>query len=174
MSDDQAKQRSKADAELEREIRFERKFNAAEAIARAAGPGAMKGASAISRVQQVETEIWTWLGGNLTDSTGVLQVVLHRHLKGSTLLLDNLDQPFVAVARHCEQLVTSEYRLQELVREADVEWGQRMEERPHFNREGAQPHPDDPYTRDSVRTALDELLRQISEATGGSSTRRTT
>ena len=45
MSDQQDKQRSESDAELEREIRQEHKFTLAEAIGRMAGPGAMKAES---------------------------------------------------------------------------------------------------------------------------------
>jgi hypothetical protein len=167
MSDDQEKQRSEAYAELEREMRQGRKFTAQEAIARMVGPGAMKGASPVSKVQQAETEIGTWLGSNLTDSAGALQALLHRQLKASELLLNNLDQPLLALADYCQQVLASDYRLEELVREADVEWGRRMEERPHFNREGFPAHPDDLYTNDSVRTALGEVLTKIPEATSG-------
>jgi len=74
MNDDD-KQRSAAEAELERKIRQGRKFTAREAMGRMLGPGAMKGGSAVSRVQQAETEIGTWLGSNLTDSTGALQAL---------------------------------------------------------------------------------------------------
>ena len=49
----------------------------------------------------------------------------------------------------------------ELVREADVEWGQRMDERPYFERVGAAPHADDPYTVESVRAALSDALDQL-------------
>jgi hypothetical protein len=166
MSGDQDKQRSEADAELEREIRQGRKFTAQEAMGRMFGPGAMKGGSAVSRVQQAETEIGTWLRSNLSDSTGALQALLHRQLKGSELLLHNLDQPLLALANYCQQVLASDHHLEELVRESDVEWGRRMDERPHFNREGSAPHPDDPYTKDSVRTALGEVLTQISAAGG--------
>jgi hypothetical protein len=166
MNDEQDKQRSEADAKLEREIRQGRKFTAKDAIARMLGPGAMKGGSAVSRVQEAETGIGTWLRSNLTDSTGALQALLHRQLKGSELLLNNLDQPLHALADYCQQVLASDYRLEELVREADVEWGRRMDERPHFNREGSPPDPDDPYTSDSVRRALGEVLTKISEATG--------
>src|SRR3954471_7606611 len=100
MSDDQDKKRSAADAELEREIGQGRKFTAREAMGRMLGPGAMKGGSAVSRVQQAETEIGNWLGSNLTDSTGALQVVLHRRLNESPLLLNNLDQPLIALAAY--------------------------------------------------------------------------
>lgn len=166
MSNDQRKPPSEADAELEREIRQGRKFTAGEALARMAGPGAMKGASPVSRVQQAEMEIGAWLRNNLTDPAGALQALLHRQLKGSELLLTNLDQPLIALATYSQQLLASDYELDELVREADVEWGRRMEERPYFNRRDSPAHPDDPYTIDNVRTALGEILNQISAVAG--------
>jgi hypothetical protein len=161
MSDDPDKQRSNADAELEREIREGRKFSPKEALARLAGPGAMKGASPVSRVQQAEIEIGCWLRSQLTDAAGALQVVLHRHLKGSELLLNNLDQPLVALAGYCQHVLASDYLVKELVREADVEWGQRMDERPYFEKEGSPQQPGDPYTVESIRRALGEVVRQL-------------
>jgi hypothetical protein len=167
MGDEEGKQRSEADAELEREIRQGRKFTAQEAIGRIIGPGVMKGGSAVSRVQQAETEVGTWLESNLPDPTGALQALLHRQLRGSELLLGNLDQPLVALAAYCRRVLASDHRLEELVREADVEWGRRMDERPHFNRDGSPVDPDDPYTNDSVRSALGIVLTRISEPKGG-------
>jgi hypothetical protein len=166
MGDEQDKRRTEAEAELERQIRQGRKFTAKEAMARMIGPGAMKGGSPISQVQEAEIEIGVWLRNNLTDPSGALQALLHRQLTGSVLLLNNLDQPLLALARYCEQVLATNHRLEELVREADVEWGRRMEERPYFNREGSPPHPDDPYTNDSVRAALNAIVTQISGATG--------
>ena len=87
MSNDPPKCRSKADAELEREIRAERKFTLAEAIGRMAGPGAMKGVSPISRKQQAETVIQEYLDQHLADGGGVLPGVLLRQVTGSELLL---------------------------------------------------------------------------------------
>jgi len=159
MNDDEDKQLSEAEAELE--IRQARKFNPSEAIARMAGPGAMKGASPVSEVQQAETEIGTWVRGHVSDASGVLPVLLHRHLKGSERLLENLDRPLVALAGYCQHVLDSDYLLKELVREADVEWGQRMDERPHFEREGAPPHANDPYTVESIRTALEDALKLL-------------
>ena len=158
MDDDRDLQPCGTDAELEREVRQGRKFTPEEALARLAGPGAMKGASPVSRVQQAETEIGTWLARHVTDPTGALQAVLHRKLRGSELLLANLDQPLVALAAYCRRVLASDYRLEELVRETDVEWGQRMDERPHFERAGAPRHPDDPYTIESVRGTLGDAL----------------
>lgn len=165
MNDDREERRSEADAEVEREIRQGRKLSTKEAMARLAGPGAMKGASPVSPVQQAETEIGTWLRSHLADEAGALHVPLHRHLKGSQLLLDNLDQPLVALAAYCEQLLASDHLMKELVREADVEWGRRMDERPHFEREGHPQHPSDPYTFESVSQALEEVRMKLAELT---------
>ena len=152
-----------SDTDLEREIRQGRKFTAEEAVGRMAGPGAMKGASVISRQQEAENAAGVWLAANIADSTGTLRAVLHRHLKTSRLLLDNLDDPSAAAAAYLRQIMASEQRLRETVREADAEWGRAMDERPHFEREGSPPHPDDPYTADSVRKALDEALHRSRE-----------
>jgi hypothetical protein len=146
--------------DLEREIRQNRKFTAEEAIGRLAGPGAMKGASAVSPQQQAENAAGVWLAANITDPAGALRAVLHRHLKASKLLLDNVDDPSVAAAAYVRQILASEHRLRECVREADTEWGRAMDERPHFEREGCPPHPDDPYTVDSIRKALEEALHR--------------
>jgi hypothetical protein len=162
MNDERDDQRTEAE-EIERELRQGRKFTAKEAMARLAGPGAMKGASPISPVQQAETEIGTWLRDNMADAGGALRVVLHRRLKGSELLLDRLDRPLVALAEHCRNVLAAEFQLQELVREADVEWGRAMDEPPQFEREGAPPNPGDPYTFESVRKALADIVRQLSE-----------
>ena len=169
MSDRRDKQRSETDAELEREILEGRKFTMAEAIGRLAGPGAMKGESPVPRMQQAAIEIETWLRSHLRDSGGALQVVLHRHVRESDLLLNNFDQPLVVLASCCQRILESDYRLKELVREADVEWGRTMDERPVFEREGSPRDPDDPYTAQSVRNALTRLLDQLAEDRGSPS-----
>lgn len=163
MTDDE---RSAAEAALEREIRLGRKFSPSDALARIAGPGALKGASPVSPVLQAETAIGTWLGGNLPDADGALRVVLHRHLKGSAQLLDNLEQPLVALAAYLRKLLATESLLADVVGEADVEWGRAMDERPHFERDDMPSHPDDPYTRESVRAALTAALALLSDVNG--------
>ncbi len=114
MSDDQAKQQSDADAELEREIRKDRKFTLTEAIGRMAGPGAMKGESPIARMQQAEVEIETWLRRHLMDADEGLQAVLLCGVKRSDLLLDNFDQPLAVLASYCQRVLGSDYLLKEL------------------------------------------------------------
>jgi hypothetical protein len=166
MSGNQDAQRSEADAELEREIRKGRKFTLTEAIGRLAGPGAMKGESPVARMQQAEVEIATWLRSHLADAGGALRDVLHRQVKGSELLLNNFDQPLVVLAGYCQRLLDSDYLLKELAREAVIEWGRVMGERPYFEKEGSPCHADDPYTLESVRTALSGLLKQLAVGEG--------
>ena len=161
MSNDPTKRRSEADAELEREIRAERKFSLAEAIGRLAGPGMMKGVSPVTRKQQAEAAIQEYLGRNLADAAGALPGVLLRQVSESELLLDNLDLPLVVLAGYVRSVLGSEYLLKELVREADVEWGRAIGERPHFEQEGHPPRSDDPYTAESVRIALSQLVEKL-------------
>jgi hypothetical protein len=166
MSNNQDTPRAEADAELEREIRQGRKFTMAEAIGRLAGPGAMKGESPVARMQQAEVEIESWLRSHLADAGGALPVVLHRQVKGSELLLNNFDQPLVVLASYCQRILDSDYLLEELVRDADIEWGRLMGERPYFEKEGSPRDPDDPYTVESVRNALSGLLKQLAVVEG--------
>jgi hypothetical protein len=162
MSNDPPKRPSEADAELEREIRAERKFSLAEAIGRMAGPGAMKGVSPVSNKQQAEAAIQEYLGQHLSDTGGVLRGVLLRQVAGSEILLQNLDRPLVALAGHARSILDSAYLLGELVREADVEWGRVSGERPHFEQVGRTPDSDDLYTAESVRTALSRIIEELS------------
>lgn len=159
MHDDEM--RTQAEADIEQEIRQRRKFSATEAMSRLAGPGAMKGASPISPQQQAENEIAGWLQNHFADPAGVLRAVLSRGLRGSERLIRQQDQPLKVLAEYCSEFLASDYRLKELVREVDAQWGEQMDERPYFDREGAPPHPDDPYSTVSVRQALDDAVRQL-------------
>ena len=170
MSNDEPKRRTEADAALEREIRDGRKFSLAEAIGRLAGPGMMKGVSPATRLQQAEAEIATYLDRHLISPAGALSVILLRRVKGSELLLNNPDQPLLVLAAYIQRVLDSEYLLQELVRESDVEWGQVQGERPCFDQEG-RPHPDDPYTIESVRVTLSQLIEKLSASQDSASQR---
>src|SRR5262245_35748456 len=131
MSDERDVQPDSTD--LEREIRDKRKFTLEEAIGRMAGPGAMKGESPVPRLQQAEFEIESWLRSHLGDCGGALEVVLPRQIKGSAELLANFDQPLVVLANYCQGVLASDYRLKELVRDTDAQWGRIMGERPYFD-----------------------------------------
>jgi hypothetical protein len=161
MSDNKDRQPSEADAELEREIRKGRKFSLAEAVGRMAGPGAMKGESPVARKEQAEVEIEDWLKQHVPAARGELQVALLRCIKGSELLLQHYEQPLHVLATACQRILDSDYLLKELVRQADVEWGQVHGEKPHFEKEGEPPDPDDPYVHESVRKTLAGLIEQL-------------
>jgi hypothetical protein len=161
MSDHQNKQRSESDAELEREIRQERKFTLAEAIGRMAGPGAMKGESPVTHLQQTVAEIQEYLDRHLVDAAGVLSGVLLRQVRESELLLKSIEQPLVALGGYVQHVLGCEYALKELVREADVEWGRVFDERPYFEGDSGPPDPADPYTLESVRAALIQLMAEL-------------
>jgi hypothetical protein len=161
MNEDRDDRRPDTNSDIEREIREGRKLTAKDLMAKLAGPGAMKGASPVSPVQQAETEIGNWLGSNLQDDFGSLRLVLHRHIKGSERLLESLDMPLVALADYLQRILGNDNLLREIVRNADVEWGRRMDERPHFEREGMAADPDDPYTVENVRQALIDALRKL-------------
>jgi len=145
------------DAEIEREIQTNRKFSLSEAIGRMAG-GLMKGGSPVTRKRQAELEIDEYLRRHLVDSGGVLRSVLFRQL-GESLLNGDYDQPLAALAEYIRRILTSEALLEEFVREADAEWGRVQNERPYFQRPSRPPHPDDPYTIDSVRSHYSNSAR---------------
>jgi len=166
MSDEPRKPRSEADAALEREIRDGRKFTLAEAIGRLAGPGMMKGVSPATGKQQAAAQIENCLERHLPDSSGALAAVLLRQVRESDILLSNLDQPLVVLAAFVQRVLENDFALQELVRESDVEWGRNFGERPYFQKAGAPPHQDDPYTSESVRSNLSALLTALSNAPG--------
>ena len=149
--------------DLEREVRQGRKFTLSEAIARLAGPGMMKGVSPISRMTQAGVAIENYLNRHLTDSAGALRTILLRRIRQSEFLLNNYDQPLVVLAGCIQRALDSEYLLKELVREADIEWGQVFGERPHFEIEGRAPDPDDPYTLASVRCSMTLLIERLSQ-----------
>jgi hypothetical protein len=167
MSNDPKPKKTRADADLEREVRAERKFSLTEAIGRMAGPGAMKGTSPVTRKRQAEAELQEYLARHLADSGGVLRGLVLRLVSESDLLLEHLDQPLAALAGCVQRALGSNHLLKELVREADAEWGRTTGERPFFEVEGQPPHPDDPYTADSVRAALEQLSEALAAETGG-------
>ena len=148
-------------ADLEREVRAERKFTLAEAIGRLAGPGAMKGASPVTALAQAGAAIENHLRDHLADAGGVLRGIVLRHVAGGDRLMADLDHPLAALAGYAREVLGSDYQLGEVVREADVEWGRVMGERPRFEVPGQPPDPDDPYTVASVRAALTRLLDPV-------------
>lgn len=151
-------------SELEREIREGRKFTLAEANGRLAGPGMMKGVSPATGKQQAEAQIEKFLERHLSCPAGALSAVLLRQVRESEILLNNLDQPLVALASYLQRFLESDYLLKDLVRQADCEWGRVYGERPYFDRPGVQPNEDDPYTAQSVRASLTLFMTALSKS----------
>ena len=144
------------DEEIERETRLTRKFSLSDAIGQMAGGDIMKGGSPVTRKRQAELEIEEYLRRHLVDSGGALRRVLCRHL-GESLLDGDYDLPLAALAEYIQKILASEHNLGEFVRETDSEWGRVLGERPFFQMPNRPPHRDDPYTIDSVRSALSQL-----------------
>lgn len=144
---------------IEREILEGRKFSWEEAIARQAGKDLLKGASPITTKQQAELAIENYVRQHLPDAERALRIVLDRRVTESEVLFQmNYEQPLVALAMYVEDLLNSENRLVEFVREVDTQWGQLYGERPYFQKPGSAPHPDDPYPIESVRQKLASFL----------------
>ena len=161
MSDEEKGKPSPEDAELEREIRSQRKYSLAEAIGRAAGD-LMKGASPVTQERQAELEVEQYLEAKLTDAEGALLPELRRRVLGSeTLLGEGYERPLEALARVTRHLLAAEARLRRFVTRVDAEWGRIYSERPYFELEGRAPSPGDPYTVESVRAALVDLLVEL-------------
>ena len=150
---------SDAAADVEREIRRGRKFSLSDAIGRLGGSGMLKGASPVPPIEQTVAAIANYLNAHLDDSGGVLVQVIVRNVRTSKILIDNFDQPGLVLAGYVNQVLSSETILKDLVRQADVEWGRTLGDRPHFEREGRPPDPADPYTFVSVRKVLTHLLQ---------------
>ena len=134
MNDEERRGPSPEDAELEREIRSQRKYSLDEAIGRAAGD-LLKGTSPVTHKRQAELEIEQYLEGHLADSEGALLIVLQREVRESEDLLErSYDQPLAALAGVTEHLLGLPERLRGFVRRVDAEWGRIYSERPYFDR----------------------------------------
>ncbi len=143
---------------LQKDILSDRKYSLAEAIGREGG-NFLKGESPVPKLVQVTTEVNLFIDNNLKDSSGALQSVLKRWVKSDPLLSENLESPLKGLDKILEKILTQKGLFYEMVREADVKWGQMYQERPYFQKPGDPPHPDDEYTHESVREKL-SLLRQ--------------
>lgn len=152
-----------SDADIQQDIRRGRPFSLADVIGQEAG-GFMKGESPVPRLVQVQGEVVQILKANLEDLEGALQQVLIRWLEDdSTRLSRYLDSPVEAVKDLLETVLSSPETLYELVHQTDVLWGHLYDERPHFQKPGQAPHPDDEYTHESVRAALEACLQRLTQ-----------
>lgn len=122
----------------------------------------LKGESPVPSLVQVQGTIHQFLQRNLLDSSGILIQVLEQQLKSDAPLLDqHRNAPLKALASHVQAILAGESSLRELVRQCDMQWGEQMGEKPHFDKPGIAAHPDDEYTIVSVKKQLEELLNKI-------------
>lgn len=146
---------------IEQEIRRRRGFDLAGALAGRDGGGHLKGASPTPLLQRASLQLLHWLEANLEDDEGALREVVHRTLADRPdLMARHADHPAGVLLAWLPGVLDSPAALAELVRQADVAWGQRYGERPYFERADADPDPDDPYTREDVRRKLERLLER--------------
>lgn len=147
-----------ADQALEQEIRRGRKFSLADAIGQE-GSDFLKGASPIPQLQQVKNALTVFVRQHLSDSSGALQASLQTLIQADDIVCSrHFETPLQALIELLQPLATQPALLQDFVRQVDMRWGQMYGERPHFERPGHPPHPDDEYTYESVRIQLIELI----------------
>ena len=154
-------EKKSAEELLEEEARAERKFSMAEAIAREA-KGMLKGASAVPALTQAQNEIGQFIRDHVRDSSGALVRTLELRLKGNhSLVGSHFDDPLAALGIEVQRILDSDRQLHEFVRQVDQKYGYLFQERPHFQRPGEEPHPEDEYTHESVRAELEQLQARI-------------
>jgi hypothetical protein len=158
MADDDSEER---DREIERDARRGRKFTLADAIGKE-GASFFHGESPVPMLARATAGLCMFVAEHVSDSSGALHAVLERRIKGSeTIVGAHFDDPLNALEIIVEQMLSSDARLFEIVRQVDAEWGRIMLERPHFQQPGEEPHPDDEHTHESVRAKLEGLLAKL-------------
>lgn len=150
--------------DIQQELRLSRPFTLADAIGQEAGDF-MKGESPIPRLVQARHGAQQALKESLIDGPGALHQVLDRWLSDDETRLSRYrDVPAEAVKDLLEAILRSPETFYELVRQADVTWGQIYDSRPHFQQPGQPPHPDDEYTHESVKDTLHTCLNRLNSS----------
>lgn len=157
------KDRSKkeTDLDIQRDIISRPKFSLSGAIGREAGT-LIKGESPIPRLEQIITEIHTFISRELHDPSGALREMLHVLVKEDDLKISShLEDPLIYLKEMLNDYINNDQLLYELVRKVDFKYGQIFKEVPHFQKEGEVPHKDDEYTHKSVKEQLVDLAGSI-------------
>ncbi|MEM6714462.1 MAG: hypothetical protein AAF827_17510 [Cyanobacteria bacterium P01_D01_bin.6] len=154
---------SDADQAIEQEIRQGRKFSLADAIGQE-GSDFLKGESPVPKLVQVKNELQGFVNNYLDDAAGALQATLLETIQTDDVVCSrHFDAPLQALTELLQPLLTQDAYLREFVRRVDMRWGQMYDERPHFERPGHPPHPDDEYTIASVRSQLQALMTVVQQ-----------
>ena len=154
----------KKKAEIEREIGMQRKFSLGDVIAQEAG-SIFKGEQAVPKHKQAQLHIQRFIREHLRDRSGALKRQLEVMVAEDYVLVgEHVDAPLDAVRFVVQRILANDPTLFEFVRQVDQRYGQMYDVRPHFQTPGQDPHPDDEYTHDSVRAALQELFARIEDS----------
>jgi len=154
------RQRREQDNNLQKEILSERRYSLASAIAQEGG-NFLKGESPVPKLVQVTTEINLFIDHHLPDSSGALQAVLKRWIKTDSLISQHIESPLTGLEKIIDKILKNQELFYEMVRQADLKWGQMYAERPYFQKPGQPPHPDDEYSHESVREKLTDLKEKL-------------
>ena len=125
--------------------------------------GVLKGASPVATADQTMFQVKELLLSSLPDGEGALrQAILARLESNPSLVARHFGEHRTLLRSFLERTLAGGEALADLVRDADARWGRMYDEKPRFERAGDAPAPDDPYTREGVRRALEHLLRHLS------------
>lgn len=131
------------------------------------------GGSPVPPMEQLRLVAITLLHESLHDNDGALLKVFEQDLRQEEALFGPLALELVAHTSSLDALrgrlfgvlgalakrpLSNDEALAEFTRRVDAEWGKLFGERPRFQAVGQAAHPDDPYTHDSVRAALSQLV----------------
>ncbi len=145
----------------EQEILRGRRSEPSDALAREAGD-MLKGASPVAAHDQTIFAVKELLRASLPDDDGSLRHTILARLEADyPLVASYFGAPEKLLLAWTDRVLATGSQLAELVRETDARWGREYAERPHFERSGEAPNPDDPYTENSVRMALEHLRRAL-------------
>lgn len=138
----------------EKKETFHKKFSLESGLSQV-GSGIFDGSSIIPKEKRIKAVIQNFLRENLKDTQGTLIKVLENQIISNEPLLAKYEEtPLKAIYQKVTEVLNNDLALYELVREVDQLYGRDFQERPHFQKAGHAPHPDDEYTHQSVKDTL--------------------
>ncbi|MGC1310588.1 MAG: hypothetical protein WA885_25440 [Phormidesmis sp.] len=149
-------------ANLQTEIRAERKFSLAEAIGREGG-SFMKGESTIPRPLRAVTEINQFITNHLSNPTSALSTTLQAWASSDIRVSRQLDTPLIALAQIIESIITQPSILYEFARQVAIAHSKLTGDRPCFQPPGQCPHPEATYSHESIQLELASLLQELQQ-----------
>lgn len=147
-----------AEGSLQQEIRQERKFSLAEAIAREGG-SFLKGESTIPRPLRANNAIKQFINIQLADPSSAFSTTLFAWASNDIRVSRQLDTPLVALTQILESLLDEPTSFYEFARRVAIAHADLTGERPYFQQPGQPPHPDADYTHASIRAQLLEMVQ---------------